>query len=232
MSTIQPASPPFRSEDRSRLCCYIDNNRQLKEASWPYVRGGPAFPDFNDLELDIVIRDVLVSESVLDLWKDSKLLGYGSDACIRLTDTGSHPVIKLAHPQAECRQRIEHEFAIMRQLAHLDVVAKVYPEPLIDENGIVGFQLERLHRVSKDETTARKEEIKEMLTKLHEAGYCHGDIHFCNIMQRQNGELVLIDFSYAGRLGEAVPEPVPKYMHPSRIYCVEADWERMDGRFI
>jgi len=234
MATPQPASPPFRSEDRNRTVCYIDTGSGLKEASWPYERGGPAFPDFGDHnpELDITIKDLQLSESFQTLWKESTPLGYGSDACIRLTDHVSHPVIKLAHPKAECRQRLRREFEVMRCLTHLPVVAQIYPEPLTDEDGIFGFRTERLHRLEKEDTSARKEDIKAMLDKVHQAGYCHGDVHFCNIMERQGGELVLIDFAYAGRLGDAVPDDVPKRMYRSRTYGVEVDLERLDGRFI
>lgn len=120
----------------------------------------------------------------------------------------------------------------MRRLSHLNFVAKISAEPLKDQEGIFGFRLERLHKMTKEETTSRKGEIRSLLEQLHQAGYCHGDVHFCNIMKRSNEELVLIDFAYSGALGQSVPDHVPKYMHPTRVYQVETDLERLGGHFI
>jgi len=235
MTTPIPCSPPFRKEDRTRDHCYIEVDGQLKEASWRYERG-QAFPqDFTDTspELDILIHDQQLSDAMSDLWKISTLMGYGSDAVVRLQGESAYPVIKLAHPKPECRQRIQKEFEVMRRLSHLGFVAKISPEPLKDEEGIFGFRLERLHKMTKEETTSRKGEIGTLVEQLHQTGYCHGDIHFCNIMKRGNEELALIDFAYAGALGELVPDHVPKYMHPTRVYQVEVDLERIGGgRFI
>jgi hypothetical protein len=236
MTTTIPFSPPFAGEDRTRDYCFVEVAGQPKEASWWRKRGQAFPPDFTDTGpvLDVVIHDLQFSDTKSDVWRNSTLLGYGSDACVRLQGESerANPVIKLAHPGTERRERIQHEFEVMQRLSHLRFVARIDSEPLRDHKGIFGFRLERLEKVEKEETGARKGEIETMLHQLHQAGYCHGDIHFCNIMKRSDGELVLIDFSYAGALGEAVPDHVPEYMHPGRVYSVKFDLERLQGHWI
>jgi hypothetical protein len=234
MSTSAPFSLPFWNEDRIRIYRYVEIDGQPKEASWLYKRAGPTvtFPlnlSNTAPEIDVVIRELQFSDAVSSLWQTSTLVGYGKDACVRLEGDSVFPIIKLAHPKNECRQRLRDEFEMMRRLSHLSFVAKISPEPLMDAEGIFGFRLELLDQVEKEETTMRKEEIKIILVELHQVGYCHGDVQFRNVMKRKNGDLVLIDFAYAGALGEPVPDHVPRYMHPSRVYRVEADLGRIQG---
>jgi serine/threonine protein kinase len=236
MTTAVPFSPPFAGEDWTRNYCFVEVDGQPKQASWRRERGEAFPPDFTDTGpvLDVVIHDLQFSDTKSDLWQNSTLLDYGSDACVRLEGEGGseHPLIKLAHPGTERRERIQHEFEVMQRLSHLGFVARIDTEPLRDYKGVFGFRLERLVKVDRQDTSARKGEIVTMLHQLHQAGYCHGDIHFCNIMKRSDGELVLIDFAYAGALGEAVPDRVPEYMHPGRVYSVEFDLERLQGQWI
>lgn len=212
---------------------YVEIDGQPKEASWLYKRAGPTLTSTLDLAnappvMDLVVRDLQFSDAMSSLWRTSTLLGYGKDACVRLGGGDSiFPVIKLTHPKMECRQRIRDEFETMRRLSHVSFVAKTSPEPLTDEEGIFGFRLELLDKMEWEESTARKEEITISLAELHRAEYCHGDLHFRNVMKRKNGELVLIDFAYAGALGEPVPDHVPRYMNKSRVYHAEADLEHV-----
>ena len=120
----------------------------------------------------------------------------------------------------------------MQRLSHLTFVAQIDAEPLEDNEGIFGFRLEYFHKMTKGETTCRAGEIKSLLEQFHQAGCCHGDIHFCDIIKRSNAEFAFIDFAYAGALGEPVPDHMPKYMHSSRVYQVEADLERVGASFI
>jgi hypothetical protein len=113
----------------------------------------------------------------------------------------------------------------MRDLSHLDAVAKVAGEPLADKDGIFGFRLERLYRVELEEFQARLQEVESLLDSLHDAGYCHGNCSFTNIMQNREGKLVLIDMSFSGPLGSDVPEWFPKYMNLGSRYAADIDRE-------
>jgi serine/threonine protein kinase len=235
MTTSAPLSPTFSNfilPNAGRIHQYVEIYGQPKEASWVYKRAGPTLTFPIDLtktrpEMDLVIRDLQFSDTKSDLWRRSTLLGYGSDACVRLEGDTEFPVIKFAHPKLEHRQRIQDEFEVMRILSHLKFVAKTSPEPLTDEEGILGFRLELLDKVEMEEATARKDETMTLLAELHRAGYCHGDLQFRNVMKRKDGELVLIDFGYAGALGRAVPDHVPRYMNRHRVYRAQPDLEHV-----
>ena len=232
MTTSAPFSYNFPNTDCTRIHQYIEIDDQPKEASWRYKRAGPTLTFPLDLtktrpEMDLVIRDLQFSDVKRDLWRQSTLLGYGSDGCVRLEGDSAHPVIKLAHPRLEHYQRIQNEFEVMRKLSHLSFVAKIGSEPLKDQEGIFGFRLELLEVVEPKEATARKEEIMDFLAELHRAEYCHGDLQYRNVMKRKDGELVLIDFAYGGALGGAVPDHVPRAMNKYRVYRAERDLEHV-----
>jgi serine/threonine protein kinase len=236
MTTSAPFSPTFSNfilPNAGRIHQYVEIDSQPKEASWVYKRAGSTLTFPIDLtktrpEMDLVITDLQFSDTKSELWRRSKLLGYGSDACVRLEGDSEFPIIKLAHPKPEHRLRIQDEFRVMRKLSHLSFVAKISSEPLTDEEGILGFRLELLDKVEDEEATARKEEILTLLAELHRAGYCHGDLQFRNVMKRKDGDLVLIDFGYAGALGEAVPGHVPRYMNRSRVYRAQPDLDHVE----
>jgi tRNA A-37 threonylcarbamoyl transferase component Bud32 len=44
----------------------------------------------------------------------------------------------------------------------------------------------------------------KVLPKLQEKGYVHGDLRFCNVMKKQDGKLILLDFDWANSI-EAFP---------------------------
>ena len=52
-------------------------------------------------------------------------------------------------------------------------------------------------------------EVCEALRELHKTGYLHRDIKSENLMQRDNGEIVLIDFGLGARIGD-VTNPLAK----------------------
>jgi len=66
---------------------------------------------------------------------------------VRFEDVDRYPVVKIAHPNDECRRLVEREYNVMRDLSDLDAVAQVAGEPLADQDGVFGFRLELLHRV-------------------------------------------------------------------------------------
>jgi len=48
-----------------------------------------------------------------------------------------------------------------------------------------------------------KTKCTKILNELHEAGYCHGDFRSNNILVRSNLTIVIIDFDWAGKDGDA-----------------------------
>ena len=64
-------------------------------------------------------------------------------------------------------------------------------------------------------TKASLEEVQQHLTKLHQAGYVHGDIRTTNIMVKKDGNpgIMLIDFDWAGEIG--------KVRYPTNVNTVD-----------
>jgi len=70
--------------------------------------------------------------------------------------------------------------------------------------------LSEIRRHSKDEWQVIKIETMEMVTKMHSKGFVHGDMRLPNILIKESGSehsLKIIDFDWAGMLGEAKYPP-------------------------
>lgn len=230
---MEPFSPPFAVDKKAkRYGCYIDVDGRPHEASWT---GDWAVFDFTDTShiSNFELSPLRLTAEMSNVWKCSKPLAFGSHASVRFEETVPYPVIKIAHPTDKCRRLVEREFNIMRGLSYLDAVARVGGEPLTDQDGIFGFRLERLYRVEFEDLQQRIQEVRKLLESLHGAGYCHGDYSFSNIMQNQEGRLVLIDLAFAGPLGSQIPENFPKHLLPGGRYNTNIDQERMErwGKF-
>ena len=239
MATLEQFSLPFAIDKKiKRYACYIDVDGVPHEASWT---GDWAIHDFTDPSLlvdfqlvDFRLVPLQLTTEISTLWNRSRLLAFGSHASVRFVeddvDDPSYPVVKLAHPGDETSRRfVEREFNIMREFSDLDAVAQVAPEPLVDEHEVFGFRLELLHRVDPRELEVRFQEVERLLDELHEAGWCHGDCNFSNIMMRKkDGRLVLIDLSFAGRIRSRVPEGFLRHLFEgTRRYMVHVDRERI-----
>jgi hypothetical protein len=227
MTQLNPFSPPFTVGKQQECGCYIDVDGVPHLASWT---GEWAVNDFSNTSRlsNFQLSPLKLSPEITSLWRSSKLLGFGTDACIRSEGTDSYPIIKIARPSDKGRQRTEREFRIMRSLSNISAVARVASEPLIDGDGIFGFRLERLDKVSHEELKNRRQEVEDLLKTLHRAGYCHGDCSFSNIMQNKEGRLVLIDLAFAGTLGRKAYDDAPKFMFPEGLFTEEVDWRAVN----
>lgn len=227
MVVLEPFSPPFAIEKKSkRYGCYIDIDGVPHEASWT---GDWAIFEFTTTSQipNFQLHPLELPNELLAVWKSSCPLAFGSHASVRSGETDPYPVVKIAHPTPKCRRLVEREFKIMRDLSKLEAVAQVAGEPLTDHDGVFGFRLERLYRVELEDLQLRFQEVQFLLDSLHTAGYCHGDCSFSNIMQNQEGRLVLIDLAFAGPLGSKIPEGFPVHLFPEGLYTVNVDRERV-----
>lgn len=227
MAVLEPFSPPFPIEKKvKRYGCYIDIDRTPHEASWT---GDWAIFDFTTTSQipNFKLSPLQFTKELSAIWKSSSPLAFGSHASVRSSETTSYPVVKIAHPTHQSRRLIEREFNIMRDLSKLDAVARVAGEPLTDRDGIFGFRLERLYHVDLEDLQSRFQEVQLLLDSLHAAGYCHGDCSFSNIMQNQDGRLVLIDLAFAGPLGSKIPKWFPIDVSPEGLYAADVDRENV-----
>jgi hypothetical protein len=237
MANLKPFSLPFAIDERiKRYACYIDVDGVPHEASWT---GDWAIFDFTDPSLlvgfqlvDFRLVPLQLTPEISTLWNSSRPLAFGSHASVRFEEDVDpyYPVVKIAHPgDDKSRRLVEREFNIMCALSDLDAVAQVAAEPLADKHGVFGFRLELLHRVDPQELEMRFQEVERLLDDLHGVGYCHVDCSFSNIMMRnRDGRLVLIDLSFAGRIGSEVPEGFSRHLFKGATrYTGDFDRERI-----
>lgn len=228
MSRRQPFSPPSFIQSPDRFGCFIEQDGKPCKASWTGdwaifdFENTSAIPDFQLIPLDLSIE-------ISSIWDRTKLVSFGTHACIRLDETSPDTVLKIAHPTARDRSLLQREFDIMRSLSDTGTVAKVDSEPLSDHAGTFGFRLEKLQRVEPEELKRRVSEVKTLVEKIQGHGVCHGDCSPSNILQNEEGQLLFIDLAFAGTLKDKVPTIIPRYVFPSGLFDGDVDHKRIEA---
>jgi serine/threonine protein kinase len=158
------------------------------------------------------------------IWRGSKIIDYGSSASIRITEDDSFPIVKLAHPDELSIKLIQHEFNVLANLAKLGLpVVEFDQHPILDNGVTCGYRMKKLTKLELSEFRSRTDEIKHTLDRFHSAGFCHGDFTPSNIMKDESGRIILIDLSFAGQLGSAVPSFFPTWVHSDGMYGIDSD---------
>ncbi|KAK1071552.1 hypothetical protein LTR12_016521 [Friedmanniomyces endolithicus] len=188
--------------------------------------GSSSYPDFAELEL----HRVLLSDEMSATWSRSKPLDFGASAVIRILAEDVFPVVKLA-PNAEARQLPQHEFTFLRGLCGQPGIVKVDPEPLMDKDGIYGYRMEYLSKIDFMNLGPLSSEVRRVTHALNRRGYCHGDLSPSNVMVNEDGEVVLIDLSFAGIIGEEVPLYIPRWAHGSTTFSKAVDESKLEEYF-
>jgi len=119
---------------------------------------------------------------------------------------------------------MKHEFEILGQMSKYDLpIPKFSPEPLIDADGLYGYRMEALERTTTSKWGSYAPEIKLLVERMHQQGFAHGDLLPNNAMKNQQGDLVLIDFTFSGVLGTAIPDHIPREVFHSDVFHAQAD---------
>jgi hypothetical protein len=227
----KPITPPRDTGVRGWHKCIVEHRHEPFSITWP---GSPEYPDLTKFPLveNVDIFAVRQSPQMATVWRDSVLVDYGSHASIRAAKHSRFPLLKLAHPQDEqSLELVQHEFSLLAGLASLDLpVVKVDQQPIIDNGAVCGYRMERLSRLDLAEFFARERDIRDALVRLHAAGFSHGDVSPNNIMKDDDGQIVLIDFGFARRIGDAVPPFIPRWVYADMIFSADSDWKAL-GRF-
>lgn len=201
MSAAQIASDVQWAGTGGACKCYVDLNNKLYTAFWQSP--SHEYPDdFSSVRME----PVTLSAEAEIAWSKSKLLDFGSSAFVRILDEDSEfPILKIARPDEESREMIKREHDILKRLfqAGFSSMPRFDPTPLEDAEGIFGFRMERLFNL--DYLNAYSEDARKAVKELHSIGYSHSDLHSSNIMVDEQGKLVMIDFAFAGVLGEPLP---------------------------
>ncbi|KAK3311719.1 kinase-like domain-containing protein [Chaetomium strumarium] len=188
------------------------------------------FPNLDHVE----VSPVALSPALAAIWRDSTILDYGSYASIRALEHGDSPfpILKLAHPDTQSLELIQHEFNILSDLKSLGLpVPEIDTQPIVDGGRICGYRMKALTKLKPSELRCRQHDIRRVLLQLHSAGFCHGDVTPSNIMQDGSDRIILIDFGFAGRAGSAVPPFIPSWVYAGGIFEPTGDWKAFERFF-
>ncbi|AEO60715.1 hypothetical protein MYCTH_2316220 [Thermothelomyces thermophilus ATCC 42464] len=218
-----PITPPQDAGDGDLFRCIVDHGRNPFSIVW---QGSPEYPDLSNFPaLDRVeVFPLPLSPALAAIWRNSALLDYGSYASIRASEHSRFPILKLAHPDTQSLELIEHEFNILTDLQSLGLpVPEIDTQPIVDGGRICGYRMKALSKLKQYELHHRQHDIQRVLLRLHSAGFCNGDVTPSNIMKDGNDRIILIDFGFAGRVGSAVPPFIPNWVYASGIFEAEGD---------
>ena len=139
-----------------------------------------------------------------------KLLGEGYDSLVWSAvneGSGEEIAVKIAQG-SDYTRRIEREFSILERLKHQGII-KVYECGTIDSAAFFTMELirgnafdEYLSQIPRDERFIQIFsrllcKIISILSYIHAQGIVHADLKPSNILVRNNGEPVLLDFGFA-----------------------------------
>ena len=159
---------------------------------------------------------------VVGNWKVLALVGIGGNGevyRVKHLESGEIGALKAPHlalPQQ--RQRFELETEILKKISTRKTKGARHFPRFIDEGQITGSDtpyivIEFLQDFTLPEPPARRMrksavkklvlEVCEGVRELHSNGYLHRDIKLENLMRREDGTVVLIDFGFAVRIEDA-----------------------------
>lgn len=225
-NTALPIMPPYPAGGGD-WACGIDYNRTEYTIKWsgawqpPCLRG---FPNIHDL----TIQEAYQSDAKRCCWQRSTMLDYGSYAYVRILNKSSrYPILKIAHHGDPNRHFISREFAMLK-LCKIQPVVRVQEEPVSDENGLFGFYMQKLCKINRIELAERLDELKDVIKRVHEAGIAINDVSISNVMLDAQDNITLIDFGFAGRIGEKIPSFFPPWKSRRALFSVETENEAFD----
>ena len=101
------------------------------------------------------------------------------------------------------RDLVKNEMIISKHMSDIGIGPHIYDMALTDKQGIIimdkfdGKLIELMEMYYYDRTIYMTEILKKvetMMNKMHDYGIIHNDIKSCNIMYKNNGEIVLMDW--------------------------------------
>ena len=220
-SVAFPITPPYpgRGDD---WACGVDYNRREYTIRWAGDWQCPSLLSFPNIQ-DLTIHEVHQSDEKRRCWQHSTMLEYGSYAYIRIFDEPSlYSVLKIAHRGDAKRQFISREFEILK-LLNTQPVVRVHEEPLSDQDGLFGFQMQELYKINTSELAKRLDELEYAIKKVHEAGIAINDVSISNVMLDAQNRITLVDFGFAGHIGEEFPSCFPSWKSLGEFFSVETD---------
>ncbi len=221
-----PITPPY-SASGGDWACGVDYNRKEYTTRWSGAWQPPSLLGFPKIQ-ELTIQEAYQSDEKRRCWQHSTILDYGSYAHIRILDDSSqYPILKIAHHGDAERQFISREFEMLKML-NTQPVVRVQEEPISDEDGLFGFHMQKLYKINTVELAKRLDELEDAIKRVHEAGIAINDISISNVMLDAQDKITLIDFGFAGRIGEEVPSFFPPWKSRRALFSVETDNEAFE----
>ena len=221
-----PITPPYAASGGD-WTCGVDYNRKEYTTSWSGGWQTPSLLGFPNIQ-GLTIQEPYQSDEKRRCWQRSTLLGYGSYAYIRiLNESSRYPILKIAHQGDAKRHFISREFEILK-LLNTQPIVRVQEEPVSDENGLFGFYMQKLCKINIVELAERLDELEDAIKKVHGAGIAINDVSISNIMLDAQDKITLIDFGFAGRIGEEVPHFFPPWKLQRARFSIETDNDAFD----
>lgn len=221
-SQAQPISAPFSEDDEETSSCFVEFKSGLYQIYWENSIQYPKLDRFPLLEGRC--RPVDLSPSMEKIFASSTTINYGVDGYIRCSHNGPLPILKIAHPRPVSRARLQHEIEMLQEMKRHQIPVPLFdPTPLVDTEGIYGYRMEKLSPLDFNDLGAVSMELRQIVARMHDCGYSHGDLTPSNVMRDGNGSVVLIDPSFSGRLGEPTPTHIPSWQYEGSVFCTTTD---------
>lgn len=230
-----PISAPFTPDNNEDLStCFIEFANKIYQIYWS--EPSTQYPNLTNFpSLQGTCKPVALSPPIAELFASSTLLNHGVDGCIRCThsDTELLPIVKIALPRQISRARVQYEIAMLKEMKRYSIPVPAFdPTPLMDAEGdIFGYRMEKLFSLGFKNLGSVKEELREIVDRLHEFGFSHGDLNPSNVMRDGSGRLVLIDPSFSGKIGEVVPGHVPSWQYEGSVFSTTTDEKYLEQFF-
>ena len=171
---------------------------------------------------------LLKDGAIVGDWQILALIGQGGNGevyRVKHSKSGAIGALKVLHSNdPHQRQRFDFESEILQKIASYSAEGTRHFPRFLDKGEISNSNipyiviefLQKLELPKSSESPLNNSPIAnvilgacEAIRELHKNGYLHRDIKPENLMQRENGEVVLIDFSLAARI-EDVKNPLAK----------------------
>lgn len=225
----RPISAPFTPDTNKDLStCFIEFANKIYQIYWkkPSTQY-PNLSNFPSLQEGTTSNPVLLSPPIAELFATSTLLNHGVDGCIRCShsDTELLPIVKIALPRQISRARVQYEIEMLKEMKRYSIPVPAFDStPLVDAEGdVFGYRMEKLFSLDFKNLGSVAKELREIVDRLHECGFSHGDLNPSNVMRDGSGRLVLIDPSFSGRLGEDIPSHVPEWQYEGGVFSTTTD---------
>lgn len=231
-----PISAPFVSDTNKDLStCFIEFANKIYQIYWkePSTQY-PNLSNFPSLQEGTTYKPILLTPPIAELFASSTLLNYGVDGCIRCThDTEQLPIVKIALPRQISRARVQYEISMLKEMKRCGIPLPEFDStPLMDAEGdIFGYRMEKLFPLDFKALGSVAKELREIVDRLHECGFSHGDLNPSNVMRDGRGRLVLIDLSFSGKIGEDIPGHVPEWQYEGGVFSTTTDEKYLEKFF-